>query len=116
MIFSVSYNRIEWFIDFGPDSVALTKNDLVQEMKIGFQELLVAAWSFVLSQRRGFSNDDLARGSFNCKDQGTMEMRVEVLSSVEAENLIDTSGYQASHLEDIEFHWKDHDLEMGVVF
>ena len=47
--------------------------------------------------------------------EGTMEMREEVLSSVGAQDL-DTSGYQVSDLEDIEFNWESSQLDMDVVF
>ena len=39
-----------------------------------------------------------------------MEMRDEVLSNVEAQDL-DTSSYQVSHLEVIEFNWEDSLLD-----
>ena len=42
-------------------------------------------------------------------------MRDEVLSSVGAQDL-DTSSYQVSDLEDIEFHWKNSQLDMYAVF
>ena len=44
-----------------------------------------------------------------------MEMRDEVLSSVGAQDL-DTSSYQASDLEDIEFSWENSQLDMDAVF
>ena len=44
-----------------------------------------------------------------------MEMRDEVLSSVGAQNL-DTSSYQVSDLEDIEFNWENSQLDMDEVF
>ena len=44
-----------------------------------------------------------------------MEMRDEVLSSVGAQDL-DTSSYQVSDLEDIEFNWEISQLEMDAVF
>ena len=44
-----------------------------------------------------------------------MEMRDEVLSSVGAQQL-DTSSYQRSDLEDIEFNWEDSQLDMDAVF
>ena len=44
-----------------------------------------------------------------------MEMRDEVLSSVEAQDW-DTSSYQVSDLEDKEFNWEISQLEMDVVF
>ena len=42
-------------------------------------------------------------------------MRDEVLSSVGAQYL-DTSSYQVSDLEDIEFNWENSQLEMDAVF
>ena len=44
-----------------------------------------------------------------------MEMRDEVLSSVGAQDL-DTSSYQVSDLEDIEFNWENSQLDMDAVF
>ena len=44
-----------------------------------------------------------------------MEKRDEVLSSVEAQDL-DTSSYQVSDLEDIEFNWENSQLDMDSVF
>ena len=44
-----------------------------------------------------------------------MEMREEVLSSVGAQDL-NTSSYQVSDLEDIEFNWGNSQLEMDAVF
>ena len=44
-----------------------------------------------------------------------MEMRDEVLSSVGAQDL-DTSSYQVSDLEDIEFNWEISQLDMDAVF
>ena len=44
-----------------------------------------------------------------------MEMRDEVLSSVGAQDL-DTSSYQVSDLEDIEFSWENDQLVLDVVF
>ena len=47
--------------------------------------------------------------------EGTMEMRDEVLSSVRAQDL-DTSSYQVSDLEHIEFNWEKSQLDMDAVF
>ena len=44
-----------------------------------------------------------------------MEMRDEVLFSVGAQDL-DTSSYQVSNLEDIEFNWENSQLDMDSVF
>ena len=43
-----------------------------------------------------------------------MEMKDEVLSSVAQD--LDTSSYQVSDLEDIEFNWEDSQLDMDAVF
>ena len=47
--------------------------------------------------------------------EGTMGMRDEVLSSVGAQDW-DTSRYQVSDLEDIEFNWENSQLDMDSVF
>ena len=44
-----------------------------------------------------------------------MEMRDEALSKVAAQDL-DTSSYQVSELEDIEFNWENSQLDMDAVF
>ena len=44
-----------------------------------------------------------------------MDMRDEVLSTVGAQDL-DTSSYQVSDLEDIEFNWENPQLDMDAVF
>ena len=69
----------------------------------------------LLSQRQDFLNNHLARAPINPNQEGTMEMREEVLSSVGAQDL-DTSSYQVSDLEDIEFNWEDTQLDMDAVF
>ena len=48
-------------------------------------------------------------------EEGTIEMREEVLSSVGAQDL-DTSSYQVSDLENIKFNWEDSQLDMDAVF
>ena len=96
MIFSVSDDGIEWPLDFGPHSVTLTVKDLVQKMTISSQQLLLAAWSLLFSQRRQFLNNHLVRVPSTPNQQGTHEMSDEVLSSVGAQEGLDTSGYQVS--------------------
>ena len=110
MIFSVSNDGIQWTLDFGPDSVTFAVNDLVQTITISSQEIHLAAWHLLLSQRQDFLNNHLARVPITPNQEGTMEMRDEVLSSVEAQNL-DTSSYQVSDLEDIEFNGEDAQLD-----
>ena len=102
MIFLVSNDGIQWTLDFGPDSVTIAGNDLDQNLTISSQETPLAAWQLLLSQRQDFLDNHLPRVPVTENQEGTMEMRDEVLSSVGAEDL-DTSNYQVSDLEDIEF-------------
>ena len=115
MIFSVSSDGIQWTLDFGPDSVTITVNDLDQIITIGSQEIPLAAWQLHLSQRQDFLNNHIARVPITPNQEGTMEMRDEVLSSVGAQDL-ETSSYQVSDLEDIESNWENSQLDMDSVF
>ena len=115
MIFSVSSDGIQWTLDFGPDSVTVAVNDLVQNITISSQEIPLAAWQSLLSQKQDFLNNHLAQVPNTPNQQGTMEMRDEVLSSVGAQDL-DTSSRQVSDLEDIEFNWENSQLDMDSVF
>ena len=115
MIFSVSNDGIQWTLDFGPDSVTIAVNDLDQNITISSQEIPLAAWQLLLSQRQDFLNNHLARVPITPNQEGTMEMTDEVLSSVGAQDL-DTSSYQVSDLEDREFNWENSQLEMDAVF
>ena len=84
-------------------------------MTISSQETPLTAWSLLLSQRQDLLQNHLERVLITPNRQGTMEMQDEVLSSVGAQDM-DTSGYQVSDLEDIEFHWEDPDLNMDAIF
>ena len=68
----------------------------------------------MLSQRQDFLKNRRARNPITPKQHGTMEMRVELLSSVGAQHM-DRSGYQVSDLEAIRFHWEDIDLNMDAL-
>ena len=115
MIFSVSNDGIQWTRDFGPDSVTIAVNDLVQNLTISSQEIPLADWQLLLSQRQDFLDSHLARVPVTENQEGTMEMRDEVLPSVGAQDL-DTSRYQVSDLEDIEFNWENDQLDLEAVF
>ena len=115
MIFSVSSDGIQWTLDFGPDSVTNAANDLDQKLTISSQEIPRAAWQFLLSQRQDFLNNHLAQVPITPNQQGTFEMREKILSSVGVQEL-DTSSYQVSDLEDIEFNWENLQLVMHAVF
>ena len=69
----------------------------------------------LLSQRQDFLNNHLARVPITPNQEGAIEMREEVLSSVGAQDL-DTSSYQVSDLEDLEFNWEGSQLDMDAVF
>ena len=106
MIFSISNDGIQWTLDFGPDSVTFAVNDLDQNITISSQEIPLASWQFLLSQRHDFLDNHVPRVPITQNQEETMEMRNEVLSSVVAQDL-DTSSYQVSNLEDIEFNWEN---------
>ena len=104
MIFSVSSDGIQWTLDFVPDFVTVAVYDLDQNLTISSQEIPLAAWHLLLSQRQeDFLNNHLARVPFTPNQEGTIEMREEVLSSVGVQDF-DTSSYQVTDLEDIEYN------------
>ena len=115
MIFSVSNDGTQWTLDFGPDSVTIAVNDLVQNITISSQEIPLAAWQLLLSQKQDFLDNHLPRVPITQNQEGTPEMREEVLFSVGAQDW-DTSSYQVSDLEDIEFNWENSQLDMDAVF
>ena len=69
----------------------------------------------LLSQKQDFLNNHLARVPITPNQEGTIEMKEEVLSSVGTQDL-DTSSYQVSDLEDLEFNWEDSQLDRHAVF
>ena len=76
----------------------------------GSLELVVVSKTTVLEQTSSAS-------STYPNQQGTHEMRDEVLSSVGAEEGMDTSGYQVSaDLDDVEFYWEKDQLDVDAVF
>ena len=115
MQFTVSNNGTQWILDFTPDSVVLSVKDLDENLTISSLEIPLAAWSLLLSQRQEFLSNHLPRVPITPNQQGTLEMRKEVLSSVGAQDT-DTSGYEPSDLEDIEFSWEDPAVDMDSVY
>ena len=89
--FTVSNNGTQWILYFGPDSVALSVKDLDENFTISSLEVPLAAWSSLLSQRQKFLDNRLPRVPITPNQQGTFEMREEVLFSVGAQDT-DTSG------------------------
>ena len=78
MIFSVSNDGNQWTIDFGPDSVIIAVNDLNQNITISSQEIPLAAWQMLLSQRQDLLDNHLARVPITQNQEGTKEMTDEV--------------------------------------
>ena len=115
MQFTVSNNGTQWILDFTPNSVVLSVKDLDENLTISSLEIPLAAWSLLLSQRQEFLSNHLLRVPITPNQQGTLEMREEVLSSVGAQDT-DTSGYELSDLEDIEFSWEDPAVDMDSVY
>ena len=89
--------------------------DLDENLTISSLEIPLAAWSLLPSYRQEFLNNHLPRVSISPNQQGTFEMREEVLSSVGAQNT-DTRGYELTDLEDIEFSWEDSALEKDSAY
>ena len=89
--------------------------DLVQEMTISSQEIPLAAWSSLLSQRQQFLNNHLAPIPVTPNQQRTHEMRDEVLPCVGAQDM-DTNGYRVSaDLDEAEFYWGNDEMEVHDV-
>ena len=115
MIFSVSNDRIQSTFDFSTDSVTIAVNDLDQNITISSQELPLAVWPLLLSQRQELLDNHLPWVPITSNQQGTFEKREELISSVGAQDL-NTSNYQLTDLEDIDFNWESSQLDMEAVF
>ena len=115
MQFTVSNNGTQWILDFGPDSVVLSVKDLDENITISSLEIPLSAWSLLLSQRQEFLDNHLPRFPIIPNQQGTFEMREEVLSSVGAQDT-DTREHELSDLEASEFCWEDTAVEMDIFY
>ena len=101
----LSWNNIQFYSDC---KISCPRSD--NKLK----KLSWAAWNLMLSQRHNFLNHHRARNPITLNQQGTMDTRAALLSSVGAQD-IHPSGYQVSHLEAIGFHWEDLDLKMDAL-
>ena len=115
MIFSVSNDGIQWTLNFAPDSVNIAVIDLVQNKTITSQKIPLAAWQLPMSQKQDFLDNPLSRMPITQNQEGPMEKREKVLSSVGDQDL-DTSSYQVFNLEDIEFNRENSQFDMDAVF
>ena len=114
MIFSVCNEGFEWFLEFEPVSVTLSVKDLVLKIIRNSEEIPVAPWSLLLSQKQDLLVDHPGRVPITLNQEGTTVMRNEVLSSVSAQDM-ETSGYQRSDL-DLEFYWEKDQLDIDTDF
>ena len=105
MQLTVANNGTQWNLDFGPDSIVLSVEDLDENLKISSLEIPLAAWSLLLSHRQEFLDNHLPWNPITPNYQGTFELREEVRSSVGAQDT-DRSGYELSDPENIEFTWE----------
>ena len=105
MIFAVSNEGIQWRLDYSTDSDNVTVKDLVQEMTTSSREFPLPAWNLLLSQRQEFLDDHFTQVPVTPNQQGTYEMRDEILANAGAQDM-NNSGYELSDLEDIEFFWE----------
>ena len=115
MIFSTSHDGFEWSLEFGADSITVTVKVLIQETRISSQELPLVAWSLLLSQIQDFLNNHRAPFAPTANQEGIMELRDEVLSSVSTQDM-DTSWYRTSDLDNFEFHCENSQLDVDAVF
>ena len=115
MQFTVFNNGTQWILDFNPDSVVLSVKDLDENITFSSLEIPLAAWSLLLSQRQEFLDIHLPRVPITPNQQRTFEIREEILSSVGAQDT-DTSGYELSDLEDIEFSWEDPAVDVDSAY
>ena len=109
----MSNDVINWSLDFGPDSVTLTVEDFVQEMTKCSQDSHLAASSLLLSQTEELLNNHLAQVLVTLNQQGTHEVKSELLSSARSQGK-DISGYQVSDLDDVEIYWENDQQEKDV--
>ena len=89
--------------------------NLIQKITKVCQGLPLAAWSLSLSQKQLYLNNHPARVPVTPNQQGTHEMRDEVIPSLGAQEM-DTSGCQVSAPDDVEFYWEKDRLNVDAVF
>ena len=95
--------------------MTLTVKDPVQEKTISSREIPLADSRLMMYQRQEFLNNHLVRVPDIPNQQGTHEMNDKVLSSVGTQDM-DTSGYQVSDLDDVEFYCENDQLDVDAVF
>ena len=112
---TVSNIGTEWTLEFLPNLVVLSIKDLDENVTISSVEIRLAVWYLLLSQSQEILDNHLPRLPITPNQQGEVEIREEVLSSVGAQDT-DTRGYELSDLEDIELSWEDPAVDMDSVY
>ena len=102
-------------MDFGPDSVVWSVKDLDENFTVSSLKIPLAAWSLLLFQRQEILHNHSPRVPKTPNQQGKFEMREEILSSVGAQDT-DTSGYELSDLEYLEFSWEDPGVDLDSAY
>ena len=80
MQFTVSNNGTQQTLELGTDLIVLSVKGLDENLTISFQEIPLAAWSLLLSQRQEFLDNHLPRVPMTLNQRETFELREEVLS------------------------------------
>ena len=109
MIFAYSNEVIPWSPDFGPDSVFLIIQDLVQEIKTRSKKTSASLELNVVPKTRIFGQT-FGQVPVTPIQRGTFEKREDVFVSAGAKNM-DSSGYELSDFEDNEL-WENAQLEL----
>ena len=114
MIFPVSNDGIQWSLDFVPDSYYCSKwsrpkynNQLSGNTPSSLEIALVSKTRLFEQSSSASSNYSQPRGNNGDERRSTLQCGAQDL---------DTSSYQVSDLEDIEFNWEDSQLDMDAVF
>ena len=115
MIFSVSSDGIQRTLDFGPASVTIAVNDLVQKITNSSQVIPLAAWQCccLTGKNSWIIVCHECQSLRTEREQWRSETKYPPVWGAKD---LDTSSYQVSHLEDIEFNWENSQLDMDSVF
>ena len=114
MIFSVSIDGIQWTLDFAPDSVTIAVIDLVQNITISSQEVPLAAWQLLLSQKARLPGESSTTSFNRSEPRGNNGDERRSTLQCGAQNL-ETSSYKVSDLEDIDLNRENSLLGMDAV-
>ena len=115
MIFAVTNRRIQWSLDFGPDSVVLIVKDFVQGMTINSQDFHPLLWNLLLSQSPEFWDIHLTQILIFPNQEGTFETRKEVFASA-GDQVTDMRGYELSDFKHTESFSESSLVEFDAIF